>query len=51
LIAGMFLGLIEGLAVTVDWVGGPYREVVGLAVFLLILIFRPQGLFGKEGHA
>lgn len=47
LVAGMFLGFTEGLAAV--WVG-PYREVVALAVFLLVLLFRPQGFFGKLGH-
>ncbi len=47
LLAGMFLGLTEGLAAI--WVG-PYREVVALAVFLLVLLFRPQGFFGRLGH-
>lgn len=47
LVAGMFLGLTEGIAAV--WVG-QYREVVALAVFLLVLLFRPQGFFGKLGH-
>lgn len=47
LLAGMFLGLTEGLAAI--WVG-PYREVVALAVFLLVLLLRPQGFFGRLGH-
>jgi branched-subunit amino acid ABC-type transport system permease component len=28
-------------------VGSAYREVVGLVLFLLVLLLRPQGLFGK----
>jgi branched-subunit amino acid ABC-type transport system permease component len=44
-LAGMLLGLIEGLASV--WVGGPYRGVVALVVFLVVLSFRPQGLFGR----
>jgi len=46
-LAGMLLGLIEGLASV--WVGGPYRGVVALVVFLVVLSFRPQGLFGRGG--
>lgn len=46
--AGLFLGLVEGLAAV--WVGGAYREVVALAVFILVLSFRPQGFFGRQ-HA
>jgi len=41
---GIVLGLAEATSVVV--LGGPYREVVGLILFLLILITRPQGLFG-----
>jgi len=45
-LAGMLLGLIEGLASV--WVGGAYRGVVALVVFLIVLSIRPQGLFGKS---
>lgn len=45
LLAGMFLGLTEALAAV--WVGGAYREVVALAVFLIVMSFRPQGFFGR----
>lgn len=45
LIAGMFLGLTEALAAV--WVGGAYREVVALVVFLIVMSFRPQGFFGR----
>jgi branched-chain amino acid transport system permease protein len=42
---GMVLGLAE--AASVVFLGGPYREVVGLVLFLIILLVRPQGLFGR----
>ena len=45
-VGGIVLGLTEsraGLAIS-----GSYREVVGLALFILVLIFRPQGLFGAK---
>jgi branched-chain amino acid transport system permease protein len=48
-VAGLFLGLVEGLAAV--WVGGAYREVVALAVFLIVLSLRPQGFFGRAEHA
>jgi branched-subunit amino acid ABC-type transport system permease component len=32
-------------------VGGAYREVVALAVFLIVLSLRPQGFFGRAEHA
>jgi branched-chain amino acid transport system permease protein len=47
-IAGMLLGFIEGLASI--WIGGAYREVTALVVFLVVLSLRPQGLFGRA-HA
>lgn len=46
LIGGLLLGAIE--AVGVYFVGTPYREVFGLILFVLILMFRPQGLAGKR---
>lgn len=44
---GILLGLAE--ATSVVFLGGPYREVVGLILFLIILVARPQGLFGERG--
>lgn len=47
-VGGILLGATESL--TAFLVSGNYREVVGLLLFLLVLIFRPQGLLGaKEG--
>lgn len=45
IVAGLFLGLTEGLAAV--WLGGEYREVAALVLFLIVLSIRPQGLFGK----
>jgi branched-chain amino acid transport system permease protein len=42
---GLVLGLAEALAATAF--GGPYREVVGLVIFFLVLVARPQGLFAR----
>ena len=48
LVGGLLLGLTE--SVTSLLISNNYREVAGLVLFILILIFRPQGLFGtKEG--
>jgi len=47
-VAGVLLGITESL--TSFWLGGAYREMVALLLFLVVLIVRPQGLFGaKEG--
>jgi branched-chain amino acid transport system permease protein len=47
-VAGVLLGITQSL--TSLLLGGAYREMVALLLFLLVLILRPQGLFGaKEG--
>lgn len=47
-VGGLVLGVTQ--SATSFFIGGAYREIVGLLIFLLVLIFRPQGLFGaKEG--
>lgn len=45
IVAGMLLGVAEGLASV--WLGGAYREIVALGAFLLVMLLRPQGLFGR----
>jgi branched-chain amino acid transport system permease protein len=48
LVGGLILGVTESM--TSFFISSNYREVAGLVLFLLVLIFRPQGLFGvKEG--
>jgi branched-chain amino acid transport system permease protein len=47
-VAGVLLGITQSL--TSLLLGGAYREMVALILFLLVLTIRPQGLFGtKEG--
>lgn len=41
--AGLVLGAVE--AVSVYFIGASYQQVVGLVLFILLLMFRPQGLF------
>jgi len=36
-------------AVSVYFIGASYQQVVGLILFLLLLMFRPQGLFARKG--
>jgi len=47
-IAGVMLGVVE----TVSSIYlGPYMQSVGLVIFLMVLMLRPQGLFGaKQGR-
>ena len=44
--AGLMLGLIEAVSVFV--VGAPYRGAVALITFILVSMFRPQGLFARR---
>ena len=45
--AGLLLGLIEALSGI--FIDASYRELVGLVIFLVVLLIRPQGLFGSQG--
>ncbi|HSD85236.1 MAG TPA: branched-chain amino acid ABC transporter permease [Anaerolineae bacterium] len=44
--AGLLLGLVEALSGI--FINASYRELVGLIIFLLVLLIRPQGLFGSQ---
>ena len=44
--AGILLGVTESLSAYIF--GGEYRELVGLILFMIVLSFRPQGLFGGK---
>ena len=45
LLGGIMLGLIENLASY--YIGGGWADAISYGVFILVLSFRPQGLFGK----
>ena len=45
-VGGILLGVTE--SATGYFLSLTYKEVVGLVLFVLILIFRPQGLFGTQ---
>jgi len=44
-VGGLVLGLAEAVSACV--LGGPYREVVGLVIFFVVLVVRPRGLFAR----
>ncbi|MBI4961767.1 MAG: branched-chain amino acid ABC transporter permease [Desulfomonile tiedjei] len=46
LVAGIILGV--GEAMTVTFTNASYRELFGFVLFLVILLIRPSGLFGKR---
>jgi branched-chain amino acid transport system permease protein len=44
-VGGLVLGVAE--AASAAAFGGAYREIVGLVIFVLVLLARPKGLFGR----
>jgi branched-chain amino acid transport system permease protein len=44
-VGGLLLGVAE--AASAATFGGAYREVVGLMIFVVALVVRPRGLFGR----
>lgn len=45
-IAGFILGVIENLAVA--YISSSFRDVFAFGILILVLVFRPKGLFGRE---
>lgn len=49
IVGGLTIGVVENLAGSyVDWIGPDLKVLVGFATILLILLVRPQGLFGMR---
>ena len=44
---GLILGVAE--AMTAGYISSSYKDAMPFVLILLILFFRPQGLFGKKG--
>ncbi|WP_429830201.1 branched-chain amino acid ABC transporter permease [Brevibacillus laterosporus] len=53
MLGGVLLGLIESLAgaymgpLTGGAFGGEYKDVIGFAILILVLLFKPEGLLGE----
>ena len=47
LVGGVILGVAEEMGASAFGVG--YRDLIGLLIFLVVLYFRPAGLFGRSG--
>jgi branched-chain amino acid transport system permease protein len=43
---GLLLGVVE--AMTAGYISSAYKDAMPFVLILLILFFRPQGLFGKK---
>lgn len=48
IVASLILGVVESLAAV--YISYDYRDTFGLIVLILVLLFRPQGLFGQQGR-
>ena len=48
IIASLALGVLEGFGAV--YISYDYRDTFGLVILMLVLIFRPQGLFGEKGR-
>lgn len=46
LVGGLILGIAE--VFTIQYVGSSWRDLIAFALLFLILLLRPQGLFGKR---
>ena len=44
---GLLVGLLE--TVTYTYFGGGWQDVISLSVIIMILLFKPSGLFGMKG--
>jgi len=47
LAGGLVLGVSENVGSL--FLGGSYRNIVVFTIFLLVLILKPEGLFGSGG--
>ncbi len=47
-IGGIIIGIVEAMAST--YLSTDWKDVVVFVLFLAVLLFRPQGLFGKKGE-
>ena len=48
IIGGLMLGIAEGLVS--GFVSSDYSEAIGFFIVIAVLLFKPQGLFGRKGQ-
>ena len=47
IVGGLTLGIVEALGT--NWFGTTYESLISFTILVLVLIFRPKGILGKEG--
>jgi branched-chain amino acid transport system permease protein len=45
---GLLLGIAEGLVS--GFISSDYSEAIGFVIVILVLLFKPQGIFGRAGQ-
>jgi branched-chain amino acid transport system permease protein len=48
IVASLLLGVLESFGAV--YISYDYRDTFGLVILILVLLFRPQGLFGQKGR-
>ena len=48
IVASLLLGVLENFGGV--YISYQYRETYGLIILILVLLFRPQGLFGQRSR-
>ena len=48
IVASLVLGVLESFGAV--YVSYGYRDTFGLVILMLVLLVRPQGLFGEQGR-
>jgi len=48
IIASLTLGVLESFGAV--YISYDYRDTFGLLILILVLLLRPQGLFGEKGR-
>ncbi len=46
ILGGLIIGVVENL--TVQFIASGYRDIVAFIVLVIVLVFRPQGILGKN---
>ncbi len=48
-VAGLVLGVVESIAGTTQFIGSEFKTPFAFLVFVVIILIRPAGLFGRSG--